>query len=180
MKCAQQQQERLVLLYAHGQLTGVQRWLVEGHLRECAACRAAWARCVAERDSIARAARPLPAGGAVDLTEAVRARARSMPRVRPNGAPSGAKRYTTLMIAAAILAIALSAAAAYVPAIANSLDALPGFGGHRGASCQPEESLKNAPASDGTAALLQKGPQDAPAADTCGPEPIPANAPAER
>lgn len=112
--------EQRVFLHAHGQLGGVQGWLVEAHLQHCTVCRAQWAQWTVERDRLRRAFSPLPAEPAnlTGLSAAVGARIRAegpLPQDRtahPLRRPLS-RTTLTMALAVALLAVAISALAAF-------------------------------------------------------------------
>jgi anti-sigma factor RsiW len=112
--------EQSVFLHAHGQLNGVQSWLVESHLQHCTVCRARWAQWTVERDRLRRAFAPLPADpvGLTGLSAAVGARIRTE-RAFPEETSSRPRRPglsrapVAVALAVTLLAVAISALAAF-------------------------------------------------------------------
>lgn len=118
--------EQSVFLHAHGQLNGVQSWLVEAHLQQCPVCRARWAQWTVERDRLRRAFSPLPADpvGLTGLSAAVGARIRTeraLPEDTAGRTPQPALSRTTVAVslAVALLAIGISALAAFWQPVAE-------------------------------------------------------------
>ena len=112
--------EPSLFLLAHGQLTGIQRWYLESHLRRCPACREQWAQWVVEKDRLRRAFSPMPVQAAQpgDLMVSVGARIRGEARPqlldKPEPVPYTPRRWAVLAVAAATLALAVAAMASYL------------------------------------------------------------------
>lgn len=112
--------EQRVFLHAHGQLSGVESWLVESHLHRCTVCRAQWAQWTVERDRLRRSFSPLPADpvGLTGLSAAVGARIRTErplpadPAARPLQRPLS-RATLAVSVAVALLAVGISALAAF-------------------------------------------------------------------
>jgi anti-sigma factor RsiW len=115
-----QRREPAVFLHAHGQLNGLSRLLVERHLETCDSCRAKWARWVTEKDGLRRALAPPPLdyGDTQRMVELVGDQIRMDSRTPGSPAPAKAtprpkRRMAELAVVAAILALTVSAMAAF-------------------------------------------------------------------
>jgi len=159
-----------LLLHAHEQPGGAPKLFLEAHLKRCPHCRERWARWTLERNAMRHALAPLgeDAGAAERLRTAVAIRIRTEPREAPLALspPSGRGRSRAgrgvLLLAAMLLAIAVSALAAFWdPSVLPSrvADAPPGT--H---ACPPPEANGPEPAPAVAASL-----PNAPAAGRNGP-----------
>lgn len=118
--------ERALFMHAHGELGGVERFLLQCHLEGCDECRARWAKAVVEKDQLRRALSPMPTldpeGERRLRIIGARIRAEQRLLVVPAPAPASApaasstggrgRRLAGMVLAAALLAIALTAMAA--------------------------------------------------------------------
>lgn len=151
MKCTRY--EPSLLLHAHGQLSGVERLWIEAHLQGCPPCRIKWARFAAEKERLRQHLHPVPAenGRLVELVGArIRREGRALAPARGSGGNPG--QVLALAILAALLAVALSALAAFWGPLARSnagvvrIDTPPA-----GEGCAPAHPVPvGPPAADGT------------------------------
>jgi len=105
--------EMSLFLYAHGQLHGPRRLLVESHLETCDTCRARWARWVVEKDALRRSFSPMPVLDAPSqrLMDAVAASVRTERSVAErvdcvSGHGVTPRRYAGALALAAVLVVA--------------------------------------------------------------------------
>lgn len=163
--------EQSVFLHAHGQLQGIQSWLVESHLQRCSVCRAQWAQWTVERDQLRRAFSPMPADpvGLTGLSAAVGARIRTE-RAMPGEEPArvhprrSSPSLVAVALAVALLAVAISALAAFWQPVVDhctpsqQIQSTPPFASNAPGNCPgklPHQML-NAPAAAGQALAAPK------------------------
>jgi anti-sigma factor RsiW len=115
-----------VFMHAHGELRGLPRVMVEYHLSRCPACRAQHHHWAAEGAQwrAALVAQPGLNGSAASVRQAISQRirsdnSRSAPTPRALSAPS---RKLTLIVIGALLALAISAFAAFGPSIVHRIE----------------------------------------------------------
>lgn len=157
--------EQALLLYAHGELRGLERSRVEGHLRSCPACRKRWEDFRADAGTIRRALEtPLPEESASRLSAAIAARIRDTPQV---GSPAAApplprsfrsRGWVPVAVAFALLLLLAATAAVVLRARPHAI----GSGtSNNPADCGRPPGVQSTPAAPD--ALRSSGTQQAPA-----------------
>lgn len=110
--------EQTLLLYAHGELSGLERARIELHLRSCPTCRLRWQRFRTDAGMIRQALQaPLAPASASRLAAAISERVRETAQEPPGPAPLMARGYRSrgwVPVTVALVLLLLLAATAAV------------------------------------------------------------------